>query len=230
MPATPETAGMPRLRARMAAWLVPPPVSVTIPAIGRRAQVHRLAGQDLVGDEDDRLVAFVVGPAGRPGTWTAASTGASRSARSRRGRRRSARGSNRARSGRTSPRSPARPVCSAERAVKCWTSIRSWTLASSAWSLTICRWLWKMLGLGAAELLGDLRDDRLELRDRERHGALETLDLGRDLARVGQHLRLARPEHRVDSVGDPDHDARADRNSFVHNTLSLAKPRSLAQT
>ena len=28
----------------------------------------------------------------------------------------------------------------------------------------------------------------------------------------------------------PDHDARADRNSLVHNTLSLAKPRSLAQT
>ncbi len=35
MPTTPETAGMPRLRERMAAWLVPPPVSVTIPAIGR---------------------------------------------------------------------------------------------------------------------------------------------------------------------------------------------------
>ena len=40
-----------------------------------------------------------------------------------------------------------------------------------------------MLGLGAAELLGDLRDDRLQLGDRERHGALEPLDLGRDLAR-----------------------------------------------
>ena len=35
MPTTPETAGMPRLRDRIAAWLVPPPVSVTIPAIGR---------------------------------------------------------------------------------------------------------------------------------------------------------------------------------------------------
>ena len=64
----------------------------------------------------------------------------------------------------------------------------------------------------------------------ERHGALEALDLGRDLARIGEHLRLARPEHRVDSVRDPDHDARADCNSLVHNTLSLAKPRSLAQT
>ena len=35
MPTTPETAGMPRLLDRIAAWLVPPPVSVTIPAIGR---------------------------------------------------------------------------------------------------------------------------------------------------------------------------------------------------
>ena len=84
--------------------------------------------------------------------------------------------------------------------------------------------------LGAAELLSDLRDDRLELRDRERHGSLEALDLGRDQARIGEHLRLPRPEHRVDSVRDPDHDARADCNSLVHNTLSLAKPRSLAQT
>ena len=81
-----------------------------------------------------------------------------------------------------------------------------------------------MLGLGAAELLGDLRDDRLELGGRRRHGAVETLDLGRDLAGIGEHLRLARPEDRVDPVGDADHDARADRNSLVHDTLSLADP------
>ena len=51
---------MPRLLARIAAWLVPPPVSVTIPAMGRASQAHRLAREDLVGHEDHRL--FAVDP------------------------------------------------------------------------------------------------------------------------------------------------------------------------
>ena len=46
-------------------------------------------------------------------------------------------------------------------------------------------------------------------------------------AGVGERLRLARPEDRVDPVGDPDHDARTDRDSFVHDTLSLANPTAI---
>ena len=79
------------------------------------------------------------------------------------------------------------------------------------------------LGLGRAELLLHLGDDRLELGGRRRHRAVEPLDLGRDQRRVGERLRLARPEHRVDPVGDPHDDARTDRDSFVHHTLSLAE-------
>ena len=45
MPSTPETAGMPRLRARMAAWLVEPPTSVTIPAIGRSPRLIAWLGR-----------------------------------------------------------------------------------------------------------------------------------------------------------------------------------------
>ena len=57
MPRGRRRPGCPGCAARMAAWPVPPPVSVTMPAIASVAQAHRLAGQDLVGDEDDRLVA-----------------------------------------------------------------------------------------------------------------------------------------------------------------------------
>ena len=52
------------------------------------------------------------------------------------------------------------------------------------------------VGLGRAELLGHLLDDRLQLGRRSRHGPVEPLDLGGDQARVGQHLRLARAEDR----------------------------------
>src|SRR5438045_1228440 len=52
IPTTPETAGMPRLRARMAAWLVPPPVSVTIPAMAR---FPRLMAWLLGHRREDRL-------------------------------------------------------------------------------------------------------------------------------------------------------------------------------
>ena len=45
IPSTPETAGMPRLRARIAAWLVPPPSSVTIPAIGRSPRLIAWLGR-----------------------------------------------------------------------------------------------------------------------------------------------------------------------------------------
>ena len=45
IPSSPETAGMPRLRARIAAWLVPPPSSVTIPAIGRSPRLIAWLGR-----------------------------------------------------------------------------------------------------------------------------------------------------------------------------------------
>ena len=63
---------MPRLRDRIAAWLVPPPVSVTIPAIGRLPRLIAWLGQDLVGDEDHRLVAVSDSPgdaSGSSGGW-----------------------------------------------------------------------------------------------------------------------------------------------------------------
>ena len=48
---------MPRLRARIAAWLVEPPDLGDDPGDRQVAQAHRLAGQDLVRHQDHRLVA-----------------------------------------------------------------------------------------------------------------------------------------------------------------------------
>ena len=45
IPSTPETAGIPRLRARIAAWLVEPPTSVTMPAIGRSPRLIAWLGR-----------------------------------------------------------------------------------------------------------------------------------------------------------------------------------------
>ncbi len=45
---------MPRLRARIAAWLVWPPVCVTMPATSRVAQHHRLRREQLIGHHDQR--------------------------------------------------------------------------------------------------------------------------------------------------------------------------------
>jgi hypothetical protein len=59
------------------------------------------------------------------------------------------------------------------------------------------------VGLGRAELLGDLRDDRLQLRGGGRHGAIEPLDLAGDQARVAEVLGLVGAEDRIDPVGDP---------------------------
>src|SRR4051812_50139110 len=75
MPTTPETAGMPRLRDRIAAWLVPPPVSVTIPAIGRLprliAWLGRISCATRITGSSPSL-----DPAGCAGAWGVGAAGA----------------------------------------------------------------------------------------------------------------------------------------------------------
>ena len=86
------------------------------------------------------------------------------------------------------------------------------------------------LGLGRAELLANLEDDRLELGGRGGHGPLEPLDLGRYLRGVGEGLRIARPEDRVDPISHPHHHARTDRDSLMHRAMILAGNRPAIQT
>ncbi len=90
-------------------------------------------------------------------------------------------------------------------------------MAKSAGSLTICKWLLKMSASEAAELLGDLLDERLQLGRRLRDGPVEALDLSGDLAGIVEWLRDRGAEHRLHAVGDPDHDSRTDTDSLTHD-------------
>ena len=167
---------MPRLRARIAAWLVPPPVSVTIPAIGRLPRLMAWLGQDLVGHQDDRLARR------RFGSWP--SEGATAGGLDGQVR--------------ADPRDdvaevghplaeivlldpgeaggvPLEDDLDAPRAPSgAATRSGARTLASIASSLTIWRWRLEDVGLGRAELLGDLLDDRLQLGRRGRRRRART--------------------------------------------------------
>ena len=74
------------------------------------------------------------------------------------------------------------------------------------------------VGLGESpSSCGDLLDDRLELGRRLGHGAVEPLDLRRDLARDVEGLLLDRAEHRLHAMGHAHHDPRTDTDSLTHD-------------
>ena len=108
-------------------------------------------------------------------------------------------------------------VWSAERAVICLFSIRSWTFETSAGSLTIWRWPLKM---SAAESPSSwatfwIRASRSAAGIHD--GAVEPLDLRRGLVRMIEHLLLDRAEDRLHPMGDADHDTRTHADSFTHD-------------
>ncbi len=74
------------------------------------------------------------------------------------------------------------------------------------------------VGRGAAQLLGDLLDERLQLGRRLGHRPVEALDLGGNLARGwSSDCCSIEPENRFDAVGDAHHDSRTDTDSFTHD-------------
>ena len=184
MPSTPETAGMPRLRdqdrgvAGAAADLGHDPGDRQV------AQAHRLAGQDLVRDQDHRLVAARARARGPP---RATAARLARQVRADPQDHVADVGHPLAEVVLLDPRERRRVAlqarsASADSAVSCWFSIRSWTFARSAGSLTICRWLLKMSASAPPSSCATLSTIASSSAADAGHGAVEPLDLRRDQA------------------------------------------------
>ncbi len=72
------------------------------------------------------------------------------------------------------------------------------------------------LGRGVAQLLGDLLDQGFQVGRRVGHGPVEPLNLVGDLVGAVQGLFFDRAEDRLHAVGNPHHDARTHADSFTH--------------
>ena len=108
-------------------------------------------------------------------------------------------------------------VWSADSAVSCWFSIRSWTLDTQRRVVDDLEVALEDVGRRVTQFLGDLLDEGLQIGRRVRHGPVEPLHLARHLAGLLERLGADRAEDRLDPIGDPDHHARTDPDSFTHD-------------
>ena len=227
IPTQPETAGMPRLRARMATWLVPPPASVTMPAMASEprliAWLGRISWATRMTGESPSCWGPSPSPPGRPAPAAPARlrcepmreiTSRTSAIRSRK----------KSCSWRAKVAAyPWSTIWRADSAVSPWVWTRSRTLASIDSSLTIWRWDLKISASAAPSCSATFRTiDSSSAADVATARSNRSIS-GATISGPSRASGDRRAEHRVDPIGDPHHHTRADRDSLVHKTHSLAR-------